>query len=220
MKDKTKLTKMRILIISTFIPPGGGGTAQVAWETAKRLSKHKDVDVHILTTGRYGTEVKDGLTIHKVPYIKPLTIFYSTIAKVHINSLIRIYKFDIIHFHMPLPWGFVLRNHPAKKIITCHGGETGFDDINKTSNITKKIKFKIEKLLIKELIRRTPTFIAPSSYFSKEVSRFYGIKCIHIINGIDTKKFKPLKITKRKKSNIICREICRRKRYKRIIRSC
>ena len=187
---------MNILFTSTLLPPVAGGAEQILWELAKRLATKKDLTIHILTTGKYGTEIKDGVVIHRVPYLPyvylPL-LFYSTIGKIFIDKLIGKEKFDIIHFHMPLPWGFVLRNYPGKKIVTFHGDETGCLEKNKL------LRF-IQKFFITQIITKVKFIVSPSKYYLKEIKRTYNKKCIVIENNIDTNLFTPLDVAPFKKT--------------------
>lgn len=178
----------KILIVSTFIPPITGGAEQVAYETAVRLSKYKDLDVHILTTGNKKRYKKDGITIHEVPNHFAKELYYSFNSK-PISDLLRKEKFKIVHSHMVLPWGFVLRNYKFKKVITCHGSDVykpGF----------------IRKILVQLSLNKADLVITPSSWLGRYVRSNYKKSCVILNNGIDTKKFRPLNL-KRKKNVVL-----------------
>src|SRR3989338_935513 len=163
---------MKILIAITGIPPFCGGAEQVAWETAVRLSKYKDFEIHILTLGNNPLEVKENIKIHYITR-KPLgTIYYSTIGLGMINSLLSKEKFDIIHSHMVLPFGFIFRNYKGIKIITCHGS-----DVYKT-------KF-YEFLFTRMALRKSDFVTTVSEYFKNFIEKKWKVKSLVIPNGVD-----------------------------------
>ena len=71
--------RMKILITSTLISPSQGGAEKVAWQTAKQLAASKNNEVHVLTTTR-DYEESPNITVHTIPKVPLLTVFYSTIG--------------------------------------------------------------------------------------------------------------------------------------------
>jgi glycosyltransferase involved in cell wall biosynthesis len=171
--------KIRLLICSTYIPPFVGGAEQVVWEIATRLTKYKDIEVHILTTGKEGTYFEHGLIIHKVPNIIGKEIAYTTFWKYKLDKLIKDNNFDIIHSHIGLPWGYVFRNFQGKKIITCHGS-----DVYPKKNL-------IQNYFLNKTLINTDIITTPSKWLSTYILNNYGYKSIIIPNGVDTSFFKP-----------------------------
>lgn len=185
---------MKVLIVSTYIPPNIGGAEQVAWETAVRLAKHKDLEVHILTTGKEGTETKNNIIIHKVPDMPLKEFYYSTLSYKKIKKIMDKNKFDLVHFHIPLPWAFVLRKYKMKKIVTLHGIEA--------CDARKKYPHRIIRtILTKRVFKKMNKFTTVSKWYSKEVKKYYHVNCEVIPNGIDVDFYRPLKV--KKENNVI-----------------
>ncbi|MEM4267811.1 MAG: glycosyltransferase family 4 protein [Candidatus Woesearchaeota archaeon] len=175
-----KMRKFRILICSTGLPPFAGGAEQVAWETAKRLAKFKDVEIHILTTGKESTVIKDGVIIHQIPNVFGKEIYYTTIGRSKLKKFYDL-NFDLLHFHLSLPWAYVFRKYNAKKILTAHGGEVYCT--------LKPIRRFLNRLVLKKM----DVVTTPGKEFSKKFVEIYGVQPIIIPNGVDIHHFKPRK---------------------------
>ncbi len=100
--------KPTLLIASTYLPPICGGAEWVAWEIAKRVVDR--FEVHMLTTDEGSPEIKQLVEIHTVPRARWIPITYSTIYRDKIEKILRDVSPNIIHCHMILPWGYVIRN--------------------------------------------------------------------------------------------------------------
>lgn len=169
---------MKILIASTFIPPIAGGAENVVWETAVRLTSYKDVEVHIATIGNKKFEIRDRVRIHYFP-IKPLlTIYYSLIGKKRIDSLFDENKFDIIHVHILLPWLYLFRNMPGKKVLTCHGDEV------------YNIRW-YQQYFTKKAVQNADAITSPSIWLQEIAKKSFKMPVKYIPNGVDTKIFVP-----------------------------
>ena len=173
------MKKLKILIASTLVPPSQGGAEKVAWQTAEQLAASKKNEVHVFTTTK-NYKKYPGIKVHTVPKVPLLTIFYSTIGWPFIKKILSKHKFDIIHSHMSLPWGFVFRNCKAKKIITMHGCEY----LNKSF---------LYNLFAKAAYKKTDSKVSPSKWMRHYVKKHYGYDSQVINNGIDTSKYKILK---------------------------
>ncbi|MFQ6087369.1 MAG: glycosyltransferase family 4 protein [Candidatus Methanofastidiosia archaeon] len=176
---------MKILTVSTFLPPVLGGGESVALELSKRISRH-DIEVHLLTTSKRA--YSDNIIIHSVPFTKGLEIFYSTFGWFALKKIIEKNKFDIIHSHLIQPWGFVFRNCREKKVITVHGAvypERGFPN----------------RFFIDSALKTANRIVVPAKWTLKYIKRHYGFQGIYIPNGIDTETFKPN--NDRKRDNVI-----------------
>ena len=180
---------MKILIASTLISSSEGGAEKVAWETAKKLAESKNNEVHVLIATK-NFEKNSNIKVHTIPKVSLLTIFYSTIGWPFIKKLLSKHKFDIIHSHMSLPWGFVFRNSKSKKIITRHGCEY----LNKS---------ELYKLFAKSAYKKSDSIISPSYWMRGYVKKNYGYDSLVISNGIDTSKFNILKNVKKEKNVIL-----------------
>lgn len=180
---------MKILIVSTLITPSEGGAEKIAWQTAKQLAAFKNNEVHVLTTTN-NHEKYPGIKVHTIPKVPLLTVFYSTIGWPFIKKILSKHKFDIIHSHMSLPWGFVFRNCNSKKIITMHGCEY----------LNKNLLYK---LFAKSAYKRTDSIISPSHWMRSYVKKHYGYDSKVISNSIDTSKYNILKNIKKEKNVVL-----------------
>lgn len=97
----------KLLVASTYLPPFSGGAERVALEVARRLTRK--FEVHVITTSKAGVPAQEDVTIHRVPPFPLLTVAYSTVLKNMINKVLKEVRPDIVHSHMALPWGYVLR---------------------------------------------------------------------------------------------------------------
>lgn len=181
--------KMKILIASTSISPQEGGAEKIAWETAKQLAASKKNKVHVLTTTKKFEKIPN-LKVHTIPKVPLLTIFYSTIGWPIIEKILSKHKFDVIHSHMSLPWGFVFRKCKPKKIITMHGCEY----------LNKNLLYK---LFAKSAYKKADAIISPSHWMKEYVKKKYGYDSRVISNGIDTLKFNILKNIKKEKDIVL-----------------
>jgi glycosyltransferase involved in cell wall biosynthesis len=169
----------RILIVSTFIPPYAGGAEQVAWEIASRLKER--YDVHILTTGSdYNEEIRQGISIHHIRYQYPLTFYYLSFGRKHIDKIFKRYNFELMNVHVILPWGYILKKYPVKMVITNHG----------VSFYERKGVLKLfNKYRLKKALNHAVSVTAASKWLSEKIEMDFGIKVQRIPNGIDLKRF-------------------------------
>lgn len=180
---------MKILICSSGIPPFCGGAEQVAWETAVRLAKYKDLNVHLLTYGsERKTEDREGITIHFLKK-RPLSmIYYSTLGYKDVEEILNRYNFDVIHSHGVLPFGHIFRNVYTKKIITCHGSDVYHPGI-------KNIIFT------KIALKKADILTTVSKLYVKIIKNKWGKESQLIQNGVDLANYRLLNVDK--KNNFI-----------------
>jgi glycosyltransferase involved in cell wall biosynthesis len=179
----------KLLFASTYLPPIAGGAEQVAWQLAKRLANR--FEVHILTTGKNRVVREERVTIHYVNRYPLLTLLYSTVARSAIEEILRDASPDIIHCHMPLPWGYVLRGENSKKIITCHG-----------SDIFPRKGYPIRYFLMSSL--ESADCVTVQSTSAREyLTNEYGISSTVIPNGVDTKIFHPMESVTRQRNLVL-----------------
>jgi glycosyltransferase involved in cell wall biosynthesis len=128
---------MRILQLCYEFPPLGGGASRVVAGLSRELAR-RGHDVHVVTMAfRHlrGTEVHDGVTVHRVPCIR-LVEHHCTLpeAAVYLGSALRSLDriaggrpFEINHTHFILPDGWLAerlhRTLGLRYIITAHGSD-------------------------------------------------------------------------------------------------
>lgn len=175
------MSKPRILIVANFIPPISGGAEQVAWESARRLTK--DYDVNYLALGTKKNYVQDGVKITLLPFKSRTFFYYLSFGKKELESFFSGKKFDLIHFHSATPWPFLCRNFlkEAKIIITCHGSDT-FPN-----------KFFLRQLILRRSLGLANKIFTPSKWLGNFIEYHHNFNTVLLPNGVETKKFFPIK---------------------------
>jgi glycosyltransferase involved in cell wall biosynthesis len=128
---------MRVLQLCYEFPPLGGGASRVVAGLSRELAR-RGHDVHVVTMAfrdRRGTEVQDGVTVHRVPCVR-LVEHHCTLleAAVYLGSALRSLpriagggSFDINHTHFILPDGLLaarLRHTLGLRyVVTAHGSD-------------------------------------------------------------------------------------------------
>lgn len=177
----------RLLVASTYIPPICGGAELVAWEIATRLTS--DFEVHILTTSSGPVERKN-VAIHCLPRRPWLPMTYSGIFGYEVKKILKEVAPSIIHSHIALPWGYVLRKATSTKIVTCHGPEV-------------RGKYRPERFLVSSALKHANITTSPSMWLAKYVEDEYGKTPVIIPNGVDTHIFKPLSNVPQRKNIVL-----------------
>ncbi|MGA2626702.1 MAG: glycosyltransferase family 4 protein [Candidatus Bathyarchaeia archaeon] len=169
------MMKPTLLIASTFLPPICGGAERVAWEIAKRVANR--FEIHIITTGEGSPAIKELVELHTVPRVRWMPITYSTIYRSQIEKVLNDVSPDIIHCHMTLPWGYILRNTPTSKVITCHEGG---------------VPTRVDRYFINSAMHHANVITTPSNWSSQYIEENYGRKPLTIPNGVDTGTFRSI----------------------------
>ena len=180
------------MLTSTSLPPIGG-LERVVWETAKRLVT--DYEVHILTARTKKTTIENEVTIHSIPPNHPFTLWYSTLLKPRLTSILADISPSVIHFHQPLPWAYVLAKAKCPKVLSCHGLYFSL-----TSKRPKR--GYPQRLLLPRAIRSADIVCAPSKWLAELIEESYKVDCVTLPNGVDTRIFAPLAAAQRR-SNVI-----------------
>ena len=182
----------RLVLTSTSLPPIGG-LERVVWETAKRLIA--DYEVHILTARTNETTIENEVTIHSVPPNRPFTLWYSTLLKPKLTSILADISPSVIHFHQPLPWAYVLAKVKCPKVLSCHG--LYFSLASK-----RPVRGYLQRFLLPRAIGGADIVCAPSKWLAELIGESYNVDCAIIPNGVDTRIFAPMEATARR-SNVI-----------------
>jgi glycosyltransferase involved in cell wall biosynthesis len=166
-----------LLVASTDLPPFCGGAELVAWEIARRVSNK--FDVHFITTSTGTPDIENFVEVHTVPRRRWMPITYSTLYSSEIKKVMMAVSPDIIHCHMTLPWGFVLRNVKPPRVITCHGSEV-------------RKRYGKERYFIQSAMRHATVITSPCKWLADYIEKEYGRKSVIIPNGVDLVNFKPM----------------------------
>lgn len=200
--------KKRILMLNYEFPPLGGGASPVSYEIAKGYVKlgHK---VDVVTMGFKDLpsyEVKDGINIYRVKCLRSKKeichpweqLTYIISAKRFLKKHMKTHSYDINHTHFIIPTGIISlwlkKKYNLPYIITSHGSDVlGYNN----KRIFKYI-YPLVKKQWKEIIKEAKYVTTPSQFLQdkiKEITKQGNF--IVINNGIDPKKFKPMKKEKR-----------------------
>ncbi|MDO8281325.1 MAG: glycosyltransferase family 4 protein [Thermodesulfovibrionia bacterium] len=179
----------RILIVSTSIPASVsamepvhvGGAELVAWKVATGLLSR--FEVHVLTTGeRRLDENKHGMMIHYVPHHRPLALYYSTLGKKYIDEIFSRYNFDLISIHLVMPWGYILRNYPGKKVLTDMGMRFYVEKRNLLS-------VQWDKYKTRAAFNKASAITTVSRKFGEVIKRDFGVRTQYIPIAVDLERF-------------------------------
>jgi glycosyltransferase involved in cell wall biosynthesis len=178
--------KPTLLIASTYFPPICGGAEWVAWEIAKRVADR--FEVHVITTDEGSPEIRKLVELHNLPRTRWMTITYSSIYRNRVEEILKKVSPNVIHCHMILPWGYVLRSARANKIITSHAS------LQPTRFAT---------YFMRSAVGHADIVTSPSKWESDYIHQAYGRQTITIPNGVDTGTFKPLPDIRREDNVIL-----------------
>lgn len=183
---------MKIIQTPARFYPYIGGTEQVAFYEASELAKRGyNVKVVCANEPAVGDSVIQGVSIQRISYIGKIA---NTNITLSLSEVLLKEDFDIIHTHLPHPWSAdisawvsLVKNKPL--FLTYHNDITG-RGINK--NIASFYNLTALKFLLRKACR---IFITHKRYLT--ISAFlspFADKVVVSPPGVDTDKFKPLKI--------------------------
>jgi len=178
--------KPTLLIASTYLPPICGGAEWVAWDIAKRIVDR--FEVHMLTTDEGSPEIRELVQVHTLPSRRWMPITYSTIYRNRVERIRKEVTPDIVHSHMILPWGYVLRNAHAIKIITSHEA---------------RIPNQIDRHFMKAAVQHADVVTSPSNWEGQYLQKEFGGKFVRIPNGVETETFKPISNVERRDNVVL-----------------
>ena len=172
----------------SYFEEGGGGVVTHVKNLVTRITKHSDIDLHIVTIGGNKNRVINqyGATIH---FIKEVNIraaqyvYYPLLLRKKILEI----NPDIIHvqgvgtsYSVAL---MLIKEYPT--VLTLHGNIIVELKYRLTSSLKIFIKIKIDGCLERQLLKRVSHVIVLSPAFKEHVSILSDSK-IHIIpNGIN-----------------------------------
>lgn len=195
---------MRILVLNYEFPPLGGGASPVSYEISRGYAKlgHK---VSVVTMGFHGLpkfEKKEGMNIYRVKCLRTkkeichpweqLTYILSAkrFLKEHLKDKKNVY--DICHCHFIIPTGIVAlwlkKKYDLPYIITSHGSDVlGY-------NKRFRYLYPLVARKWKEIVKEAKVVTTPSKFLQNKIKEItLNGNFIVIPNGIDPRKFKPMK---------------------------
>lgn len=106
--------------------------------------------------------------------------------------------YDIIHIHDAEGyWYTFLPKFLRKNIVyTSHGETTEYYNVMKPKGLVRRLKAKVAIMIQKRLVTQADVVVAVSDAVKKWIIKYYNVssdKIVVIHNGVNTKKFKPLK---------------------------
>jgi glycosyltransferase involved in cell wall biosynthesis len=170
---------MKILIISSDLPPAGGAE-KVAWDLAKSLAKSNKV--FIITFGKENSFKRiDNVDVYFFKNVNHNLWYYMTLGRGHILKIVNKINPDVINSHMHNIITFVLRFNKAKKILTLHNSKYEF------YNKSKAQKLKHTLITHKSLKKYKITTV--SKHMQKYFLSYLNKNVTHIPNGINLEQF-------------------------------
>jgi len=177
---------MKICHLINSYPLPTGGMQSYCFDLADRQSKLGH-DVHIYVSGAINSSIKHKKL--KVKNFKP--IFHFGKASLSVSLILSLIKerFDVLHVHLPFPFGFEMSLMVAKMkrvpiIATYHCVITNFE-----KNYFKGFVLKIYNRLNNKLLNSLDHLIFTTEDYLKSIDTF-KTKVSTIPIGVDLKKFK------------------------------
>ncbi|MCX7998714.1 MAG: glycosyltransferase family 4 protein [Leptospiraceae bacterium] len=189
---------MRILQTPVRFYPFIGGVENHVYYLSRELIKFGH-DVIVICANEPKTKIDDeidGIRIRRLPYITKISNTNIT-PKLPFELLKT--EFDILHTHIPTPWSsdwsaIVSKIKKKPFILTYHNDVTGFGFYKYVSRIYNLTFLKALVNLAKKIIVTQYEYINRST-FLKKYANSHKIRVIP--NGVDTQKFKPMRVERR-----------------------
>lgn len=196
----------KLLVVTPYFPPYGGGLERYALEISTRLSKDYEWKVVFVASGEFkGKDIKtteNGITIYRLGYnIKfsntPFSFSWFGKAK----QIIKNEKPDIINIQSPVPGiGNIFAGFAGKIpfVVTYHAGS-----MKKGKIISDVPVWIYEHTLLPFLLNSSKKVIAASEFVKNDFLKDYKNKIETITPGTDTEVFKPEPNMKNKRPTIL-----------------
>ncbi|MEM5794326.1 MAG: glycosyltransferase [Candidatus Aenigmatarchaeota archaeon] len=193
---------MKILHLGKYFYPEKGGIENYTYILAKEASKKHEVYVVVSNTSKkFKYEKIKGIKVFRLPRIfyylhLPFTPPFVCLIK-KINP-------DIIHLHIPNPWFefnlflYSLVYRKAKIVVTYHSDIIYYTFFHFLGEIFRRI-YLFPLLKVSRKIIATSQNYVEGSLVLKKFKR--KVKIIPL--GVDTRKFKPIKVKKPKKNVLL-----------------
>lgn len=203
---------MKILFLNYEFPPIGGGASPVSLEIAKGYVRHgHEVDVITMSYRDLPAhEIVDGINLFRVRSLRSkkeichpweqLTYLFS--AWFFLSRRLKKVRYDISHTHFIIPTGvlalLVKKKFGLPYIVTSHGSDVP------GHNKRFALLYPFVRMPWKQIVRNAQCVTAPSDYQINKIRDIQPDGVFKTIaNGLDLKRFKPMK--KEKKILIVAR---------------
>ena len=193
--------KMRIGIITYDFYPFEGGQGRHVYEIFKRVKNNSGFGFKILVFSPCKNTLKDHIQIFPIVKKFGKNLLFSFFVNVYIKKLIKRHNLDLVHFHGGPGGVFLLKKLNIPIIYTAH--HTYYQQYRLV--IGQKWKWIFSKLepIQYELADKIICVSKDTKDILVENYRINEGKISVIPNGVDTKKFHPLRNTKRIENSIL-----------------
>jgi glycosyltransferase involved in cell wall biosynthesis len=185
---------MRIVQTPTRFYPYTGGVENYVYNLSKELVKlGYDISVICANEPDIKTERVNGVRVKRLYY--PFKIANTNITPKLPHEVWK-EEFDIIHTHLPTPWSAdwsaimsKIKHKPL--VLTYHNDIVGFGAVNLVANLYRKTMLKLVLRAADAIIITNKKQMRYSHSLKKYVKKIFIVP-----PGVDTKKFRPLRIEK------------------------
>lgn len=196
----------KVLIVTPYFPPFGGGLERYAYEIAKRLKDNHGWRVVIVTSGsRFGKDVQEnsgGLIVYRLSYhfkFSNTPFSLGWIWKVH--TILKNENPDVINIHTPVPGLgniFSIFSGKIPIVITYHTGS-----MRKKKIFPDLFVWLYEHGPLQLFLRRANKIVCASDFVRFDFLKKYIYKSSTITPAVDSDTFKPDEIKKSLRPRVI-----------------
>ena len=184
---------MRVLVVSPYIAPEGGGQGKIVWMTSKKLAE-RGYDVTIVSATREAPKEEDADGV-RVIRLKPDYIISNTPIKLVIlkdlDAIAREAKPDAVYAHTPVPYFADAANIVARKrgiplLLHYHTGS-----LTKERPLLDFAAVAYRETAERFLLSSAEKVIVHNPYIRDVTLAKYAKKVVVIPPGVETARFEP-----------------------------